>query len=220
MDFEKAKRIIDKTTHGEFSFYADFVNETIQKLNLDKSSKILDIGTGWGIMSILLALNGYNVSTGEPEGKAEEHFEEHHHHENSHTNWRESAKAVGVIDKIEFQHLDAEDLPFPEQSFDAIFMLDTLQHIKHKEQALKECLRVVKPQGIVSIFEMNEKGVEYCQKEYGFTPDLVIPMNHLKGENKVSVEVISGKLVNAYILRQTERKSEKVEVSKTIPVVL
>jgi len=204
VDFEEAKRILDKTTHGEFSFYADFVNETIQKLNLDRGSKLLDIGTGWGIMSILLAFNGYNVLTGEPEGKAEEeHFDEYNHHENAHLNWRESANAVGVIDKIEFQHLDVEDLPFPEQSFDAIFMLDTLQHIKHKEQALEECLRVVKPKGIVSIFEMNERGIEYCQKEYGFTLDLVIPMNHLKDDNEVSVEVISGKLVNAYILRKT-----------------
>lgn len=203
MDFEKAKRVLDKTTHGEFSFYADFVNKSIQKLNLDKSSEILDVGTGWGIMAILLALNGYNVLTGEPEGLAEEeHFEEHNHHENSHLNWKESAKAVGVIDKIEFHYLDAEDLPFPEQSFDAIFMLDSLQHIKHKEQALKESLRVVKTKGIISIFEMNEKGVEHCQKKHRFTPDLVKPMNYLKGDKEVSVEVIAGKLVNAYVLRQ------------------
>jgi len=160
----------------------------------------LDVGTGWGIMAILLALNGYNVLTGEPKKDIEECHHGRHHHD-FYSDWRESAKAVGVMDKVKYQHLDAEDLPFPDQSFDAVFMLDTLQHIKHRKQALKECLRVVKP-SIVSISEMNEKGVEYCQKEYGFTPDLVKPMNYLKDGNEVSVEVISGERVNAYILRK------------------
>ena len=205
MDFETVKAVLDRTTHGEFSFYADFVNKSIQKLNLDKSSEILDIGTGWGIMAILLALNGYNVLTGEPKKEIEECHHGRHHHE-FYSNWRESAKEVGVIDKVKYQHLDAEDLPFPDQSFDAVFMLDTLQHIKLREQALKECLRVVKPKGIVSIFEMNEKGVEYCQKKHRFTPDLVIPMNYLKSSNEASVEVISGKLVNAYILRKLHKQ--------------
>ena len=108
MNFEEVKRILDKKTHGEFSFYADFVNESIKKLDLSKNSKILDIGTGWGIMAILLALNGYNVLAGEPEAKAEErHAEKHHHQKDTQPNWKESAKAVGVIDKVNYQHLDA-----------------------------------------------------------------------------------------------------------------
>ena len=50
--------------------------------------------------------------------------------------------------------------------------------------------------------ELNKNGVAYCQKEVGFTPDLVIPMAFLKDE-KLSVEVITGRLANAYMLRKS-----------------
>ena len=199
MNFEEAKKILDKTIGEEFAFYADFVNESIKKLNLNKDSKILDLGTGWGVVAIILALNGFDVLTGEPEEEAEGE-----HHGEFCSDWRESAKAVGVGNKIEYQHFDAEGLPFPDESFDAIFMLDTLQHIKDKAMALKECMRVVKPNGIFSVIELNENGVEYCRSELGFVPDLVVPMDFLKNDNEFSVEVIIGKLVNAYILRKQE----------------
>jgi len=39
----------------------DFINPVIQKLNLDKNAKILDVGTGQGRMAIILALNNYIV---------------------------------------------------------------------------------------------------------------------------------------------------------------
>jgi len=200
MDFQKASTILSKTVGDEFTFWAEFVNKTIQKLNLNQKAKILDVGTGWGVMAIILALNGFNVLTGEPE----EHGEgsSHREHHGGFSDWRISAKAVGVENKITYKSLDAEDLPFPDESFDAIFMLDTLQHIKKKATALKECIRVVKNNGIVSIFELNKKGVEYCQNEFGFVPELVVPMNFLRNDTKFMHEVITGKLVNAYILRK------------------
>ena len=201
MKFNEAKRILDKTTRGEFSFYADFVNQSVKKLNLSKDSEILDIGTGWGIMAIILALNGFKVLTGEPKKEIETC---HHgkHHEEFYSNWKESAKSVGVESKIKYQYLDVEDLPFPEESFDAVFMLDTLQHVKNRKLAIKECLKVVRQKGIISILEMNEKGVEYCKKKLRFTPDLVVPMDYLDNNIKSMVEIWSGKLVDAYVLKK------------------
>ncbi|MFW9873489.1 MAG: rRNA adenine N-6-methyltransferase family protein, partial [Candidatus Thorarchaeota archaeon] len=58
-----------KENLGErFSRDADFLNSVVIKLNISKTSKVLDIGTGWGTMAITLALHGYRVITGEPEG--------------------------------------------------------------------------------------------------------------------------------------------------------
>jgi protein-L-isoaspartate O-methyltransferase len=72
MDFKQAKKILEKTTKGESSFYADFLHDIIPKLGLRRNFKILDVGTGWGIMAIFLALEGLKIITGEPkkEGKS------------------------------------------------------------------------------------------------------------------------------------------------------
>ncbi|GAG21489.1 unnamed protein product, partial [marine sediment metagenome] len=61
MSLEKYKEVI----HKDFLKDIDFINKTIIKLNLPPDSKIIDIGTGIGAMSILLALNNLNVLTGE-----------------------------------------------------------------------------------------------------------------------------------------------------------
>lgn len=45
----------------------------MRKINLAKRAKILDIGTGQGIMSINLAIHGYDVLTEEPEEGSETH---------------------------------------------------------------------------------------------------------------------------------------------------
>lgn len=200
VDFQEAKTILSKTIGEEFTFWADFVNETIQELNLNQVAKILDVGTGWGIMTIILALNGFNVLTGEPESSREGN--NHGEHHRGFSDWRKSAKAVGVENKIKYQQLDAEDLPFPDKSFDAVFMLDTLQHIEKKRIALKECLRVFKSKGILCVIELNKNGLKYCQTEFGFTPDFIVPMAFLKDE-KFSVEVITGRLTNAYVLSKS-----------------
>ena len=61
----------------EWSHDIDFVSKVIHHLKLEKDCKILDIGTGQGIMAVNLALNGYEVITGEPE----EGHEAHKHYE-------------------------------------------------------------------------------------------------------------------------------------------
>ena len=122
MSLDKFKEVI----HDDFARNAEFINRVIKQLNLDKISKILDIGTGLGAMSIILALNGFNVVTGEPEVDPERDNyddylqdegdkEDHDHHDFFESDWRESAKVVGVENQITYQYFDAQDLPFPDE---------------------------------------------------------------------------------------------------------
>jgi ubiquinone/menaquinone biosynthesis C-methylase UbiE len=189
----------------------DVVSKAIDHLKLEKDCKILDIGTGQGIMAVSLALKGYRVITGEPEAGSEVHkhyeqemgdFERHHDH-GGHvfTNWKEAVQVAGVEYKIEFQHFNAEDLPFPSESFDAVFLYDALQHIKDREKALNESIRITRPKGVVCVIETNDDGIRYYEETEGFDIDKVDPREFSLNEN-ISTEVLAGEYLNTYILKR------------------
>ena len=205
-----------KTIHEDFTKDIEFINDTIKELNLDKNSKILDVGTGIGTMSILLALNGFCVLTGEPEVDPERedwnHYDHHHgdnqenHHENHEEHnwvalneWRESAKALGVEDKIKYQNFDVQALTFTNESFDGIFLYDTLQHVKNRNLALNECIRVLKDDGVIVVIEWNKKQIEKEYKKYGYKIEFIDPRGYLK-RNNISFDVLKGDIVNIYLL--------------------
>jgi len=209
-----------KQIFREFAEEVEFMDENIKKLNLDKNSKILDIGTGMGAMSTLLALNGFTVLTGEPEVDPERNGggnHNHHPHDKSHeahhcehheehdwgswNGWRDSAKKLGVENKIKFQNFDAQDLPFGDSSFDGIFLYDALQHIQNRELALKECLRILNDDGIIVVIEWSKNQIEKDYKKYGYKIEFIDPKDYLK-EEEISTEVLKGEIINFYILRK------------------
>jgi ubiquinone/menaquinone biosynthesis C-methylase UbiE len=48
---------------------------------------------------------------------------------------------------------EAESLPFPDQSFDRIIMVDAYHHVRNQELTIKEFIRLVKPGGRIIIEE-------------------------------------------------------------------
>ena len=211
MNLKKYKQIF-----GEFTEDAEFIDENIKKLNLNKDCKILDIGTGIGAMSSLLALNGFTVLTGEPEVDPERSnldYEHHHHNYKSHEqyhnthdwqawgDWKESARTLSVLNKIKFQYFDAQDLPFGDKTFMGIFLFDSLQHIQNRELALKECIRVLIPGGMIMVIEWTKNQIEEDYKKYGYKIDFINPEEFID-RNDISIGLNPGKHVNIYILRQ------------------
>lgn len=178
---------------------------------------MLDVGTGFGAMAILLAINGLTVITGQPKedidhGKnGENHGEQHEihqqeqhelrNHEKYSFNWEENAKTVGVEDQIKFQHLSIQKLPFPEKYFDGIFMYDTLQHIKDKPTALNDCFRVIKPGGLICVIEWNEKSIKADYKKHGFMLDYIDPKDFLRRED-IQIKTHQGEYVNIFIIQK------------------
>ncbi len=183
MSLEKIK----ETLGEKFSRDADFLDSVITGLNLDKKSKILDVGTGWGFMAITLALHGYNVITGEPENA-------------KWADWKSRAKSVNVEEKITFKPFYAENLPFENDSFDAIFLYTSLHHIEDKASAINEMLRVMKHDGYLIIIELTEMGVEQIRKHRMHHPDAVNSKGLIK-EFDLEVSAKESRYLNAYICR-------------------
>ena len=53
------------------------------------------------------------------------------------------------IDNV--QVADITNIPYPDNTFDAVIALDVIEHIKNDEEALREIYRVLRPQGMAII---------------------------------------------------------------------
>ena len=189
MDEEELRNILG----NEFAFIFNEIDPIIQNLNLEKTAKILDIGTGGGWMAINLALKNYKVITGEPESDDSEYAKK---------DWLKSARKAKVDHMITYTPYNAEDMPFEDSSFDAIFILGSLHHFNDKVAALKECHRILKINGIVCIFEPNSDAIKFIRDNRSPShPDAVDPRNFIQ-DLPFSSELIKRPFYDSHILRK------------------
>ncbi len=122
----------DTGTAGYKSLYKDYLGNN--PLN------ILDVGTGPGSISILLAGMGHHVTAVDLSEQMLGHA-------------RKNAENNGVT--VDFRIGDAENLPFDDNTFDAVVNRWVLWTITDPKTALQEWHRVLKPGGRVCIIDGN-----------------------------------------------------------------
>lgn len=104
------------------------------------SLRILDIGTGPGFFAVILAQKGHQVTAVDISADMLQKA-------------RENARLYGV--EIAFQLLDAQNLPFADDSFDLVISRDVTWTLQEPEAMLQEWRRVVKPGGRLLYFDAN-----------------------------------------------------------------
>lgn len=192
MNIAQAKEILKDDM--AFQAVVDFADQVLHELGLSKDAEILDVGTGEGNMAVTLALNGYRVTTGEPRDD---------HSEYSKKDWESKAKALQVAPLITVKPFRAEDLPFEDGRFDAIFLFGCLHHIPEAVRAdvMKECVRTTAPAGVFCVFEPTETSLGWIRKRHPEHPDASDPRAYTRGLD-LSAETRTGDLFTAYVFRK------------------
>ena len=130
--------------------------QLLDQLALKGDEKVLDIGCGRGLLAIGAAKR---LKTGKVTGI--DVWNPQDLSGNSADAAKENAKAEGVADRVRFEPGDARKLVYPDNHFDAVISanaLHTLADDHEREQALREGLRVLKPQGRLVVFDTAETG--------------------------------------------------------------
>lgn len=82
---------------------------------------------------------------------------------------------LGLVQGITFAQADAESLPFLDNTFDCVSIAFGLRNVTHKELALKEMYRVLKPGGRMIILEFSKPLYEILNKLYDTYSFKVLP---------------------------------------------
>jgi ubiquinone/menaquinone biosynthesis C-methylase UbiE len=108
-------------------------------LPIEPGDRLLDLGCGIGGPAIRLAaahdieVTGISISQRQVERA------------------NDRTAAAGLAGRLSFQFADAMDLPFPDESFDIVWALESLHHMPDRWHAVRQAVRVLRPGGWMAI---------------------------------------------------------------------
>lgn len=130
-----------------------------------KANSVLDIATGTGDLAISFAkktnaniIKGLDLSEGMLKVGKEKILKE------------------GLSDKIEMILGDSEDLPFDNESFEAISVAFGVRNFENLEKGLSEIFRVLKPNGTFVVLETSVPIKSPYKQLYKFHSTIILPL--------------------------------------------
>jgi ubiquinone/menaquinone biosynthesis C-methylase UbiE len=113
--------------------------------NINKETRVLDIACARGTNDVYLAERfGCSVTGIDLD-------------ENLINKAKELAKKKGLENKLSFKVANAENLPFSDNEFDVAIFQAVLIMVSNQKKAIREAIRIVKPNGYIGILELTWK---------------------------------------------------------------
>tara|TARA_R110002049_G_scaffold293731_1_gene478938 strand:- start:16871 stop:17596 length:726 start_codon:yes stop_codon:yes gene_type:complete len=157
-DYDGLNRVIS------FGIDVKWRKKVIKLVKASNSKAVLDIATGTGDLAIALAqthaekIIGLDISSGMLAiGK-------------------EKIKKKGLETKIDMILGDSENMPFEDNTFDAITVAFGIRNFENLEKGLKEILRVLKPNGTFVILETSMPTKTPYIQGYKFYTKNILPL--------------------------------------------
>lgn len=89
---------------------------------------------------------------------------------------REKLKRKGLDQLIQLQKGDSENLPFEDDSFDAVIVAFGVRNFENLEKGLNEIHRVLKPGGVLIVLEFSQPRKTPFKQFYFFYFDRILPL--------------------------------------------
>ncbi len=138
--------------------------KTIRQLQSIHPKTILDVATGTGDVALLTykllkpeKIIGIDISDGMLQ-----------------LGNKKIAKA-GLQNQIELVNADSENIPFPDNTFDAITVAFGVRNFEHLEDGLQEMLRVLKPGGKLAVLEFSQPKNRIFKAFCNFYNNIIVP---------------------------------------------
>lgn len=137
--------------------------KVVKQIQSLQAEKVLDIATGTGDLAIMIAENtkaqitGLDLSAGMLEVG------------------RKKVTEKGLENRIEMIQGDSENLPFEDDTFDAITVSFGVRNFENLEKGLNEINRVLKPNGTFIILEFAQPEQFPMKQLYGFYSKNILP---------------------------------------------
>jgi len=107
----------------------------------------LEIGTGKGHFALALAKRGFSftsIDISEEEQRIA----------------KLNIQYYGLEKQVIFKIENAQNLSFPDRSFDVIFSINVFHHLQEPQAVLNEIVRLLRPEGKIVLSDFNAKGLE------------------------------------------------------------
>ena len=157
-EYDNLNRVIS------FGIDVKWRNNVVQIVKNQKPNNILDIATGTGDLAINLVKTGADKIVGLDISKGMLDI------------GRKKIKSKKLSEIIQMVIGDSENLPFGDNSFDAITVAFGVRNFENLEKGLLEIFRVLKPNGILVILETSvPKKIPFKQFYFTYTK-LLLPL--------------------------------------------
>ncbi len=135
---DTGERLIAKGNEQTLT-YGEHISRYLSATQMIKGKAILDVASGSGYGTSVLAQYASHVTGLDYDQGAVDYAKKHYAAKN-----------------ISFVCGDAEKMPFPDSSFDAVVSFETLEHLPHQNDFLREVKRVLKPGGLFAVSTPND----------------------------------------------------------------
>lgn len=137
---------------AENALKLDYLLGALARHGVRPGARVLDVGCGAGLLALPLAERGYRVEGVDASAGSLD----------------VARRRVSAGTEATFRVGDATALDAPGDAYDAVLLLDVLDHLERPDLALAEAARVVRPGGLVAFSTFNRTPASWLLAVHGF----------------------------------------------------